>query len=1169
MDHRAELIDVIRRVRTRWRLRLALRGAVIVLAGTLGALLLSASSLESLRFTPAAIMAFRVLAVSVFALLVAVWLIRPLMRRVSDTQVALYLEECDPSLETALLSAIEASTSDAGAHSPRLVERLVEEAIQKCRAVDHARTIERAGVRRHLVTLASVAAGAALLVALGPAFLRHGMSALLVLSRSAEAASPYRIDVRPGNAKIPRGSDQTVSARLVGFTSKDASLVVQSAPGAPFERVPLLPTPDPAAFEGMLFHVDKATEYFVESNGVRSARFSMTVVDLPTVQRLELEYHFPSYTGLPPQKVDTAGDVAALRGTEVRVRVVPSMKSGAGRLLLNDAGASALTAQPDGSLTGSFIIEKQGFYRIELNGPHDEKVDASPQYAIDALDDQPPSVSFVKPGRDTGASPVEEVFLQARASDDYGVKQLQLAYTVNGGNAKTITLFGGAKPLKDVSAAHTIYLEELGVKPGDFVSYYAKATDNSTVHGPNVGTSDIYFVQIKPFNKNYKQAQSQAQGGSQQNGVGQLSEQQRQIVAATFNVVRDRAKLKGDKFRENVVFLNLAQGKLREQVDELVSRMSMRVADDPAFKRIAEALPRAAQEMRIAESQLKGLKADDALAPEQRALKFLQDAEQEYETQVAMQQGGGGGGQSAMAEDLADLFDLELDKLANQYEMQQRAEQQNNDRQIDALVEKLKELARRQQQEAERQRRMAAAGQQSGSGTSAGQRALAEEAQEAARRLQQLTRDQQRQDLRDAAQRMQQAADAMRQAAANGSKDAGAQASAALDRLREAQQRLERHQGGRTERDVQQALREAQELAREQQDVASQVRELEQAGEGRPARAQVLGQRKDTMDAKLGDLQQQLEKLGNATRKDDGEASRKLDEAAGSIRDKRVREKIRYSKGALNGQPSEYARAMEDDIGANLEALEKKIGDAAGAMGQAKKQDAIARAAEKARDLVRGMESLSERTRDRGQSGSAQNGSDAQHARGQQGRQGPQAQPGQQGQQGQQGQPGQPGQPGSQGQQGQQIAPGQGGGQGRDGAFSSRPPGGGEGGARPTPGMTGEDVRQFRRALREWQGDAQALRQQLQAAGVKPRDLDQVLRDLQALDSDRALEDLKGLQQLQAAAIEHLKRFEFSLRKLAESQHESLSLSGSDEVPAGFRQAIEEYYRALAKRQPK
>src|SRR6058998_1524127 len=153
--------------------------------------------------------------------------------------------------------------------------------------------------------------------------------------------------------------------------------------------------------------------------------------------------------------------------------------------------------------------------------------------------------------------------------------------------------------------------------------------------------------------------------------------------------------------------------------------------------------------MKLAENDLKAVKPDNALSPEQRALKLLQQAEEQYELQVSMQNGGGGGGggQNSMAEDLADLFELELDKLANQYEMQQRAEQQQNDHQVDEMVEKLKELARRQQQEMERQRRLAQAGQQSGcGGSSAGQRALADEAEKAARQLQQLTREQQRQE---------------------------------------------------------------------------------------------------------------------------------------------------------------------------------------------------------------------------------------------------------------------------------------------------------------------------------------------------------------------------------------------------------------------------------------
>src|SRR5204863_7820784 len=249
--------------------------------------------------------------------------------------------------------------------------------------------------------------------------------------------------------------------------------------------------------------------------------------------------------------------------------------------------------------------------------------------------------------------------------------------------------------------------------------------------------------QIRPFRKDYKPAQSMGGGGGGGGGqqVGELSRQQREIVAATFNIVRDKPKTKPEKYRENGVFLNLAQAKLREQVEELMGKLKARLSVvDPAFNKIAEVLPKAAEEMKAAENDLKAVKPDNALSPEQRALKLLQDAEQQYEMQVAMQNGGGGGGgQSQLAEDLADLFELELDKLANQYEIQQRAMQQSSDHQVDELVEKLKELARRQQQEIERQRRLAQAGQNASGSAASNQRAIADELEKTVRQLQQLT----------------------------------------------------------------------------------------------------------------------------------------------------------------------------------------------------------------------------------------------------------------------------------------------------------------------------------------------------------------------------------------------------------------------------------------------
>ena len=66
---------------------------------------------------------------------------------------------------------------------------------------------------------------------------------------------------------------------------------------------------------------------------------------------------------------------------------------------------------------------------------------------VDVLADRPPTVSFARPGRDTSASSIEEVFVEAAADDDYGVKDLELVYSVNGGAEKTVKLFAGNKRL--------------------------------------------------------------------------------------------------------------------------------------------------------------------------------------------------------------------------------------------------------------------------------------------------------------------------------------------------------------------------------------------------------------------------------------------------------------------------------------------------------------------------------------------------------------------------------------------------------------------------------------------------------------------------------------------------------------------------------------------------
>src|SRR5258708_40162786 len=97
--------------------------------------------------------------------------------------------------------------------------------------------------------------------------MRHALSALLVVSRSVEAATPYRIEVTPGHTTIPRGADQPVTAKLIVFQADQAVLMIRKSLSAPFERAPLIRTED--KYEGTLFEITAPVEYSAQTARVR------------------------------------------------------------------------------------------------------------------------------------------------------------------------------------------------------------------------------------------------------------------------------------------------------------------------------------------------------------------------------------------------------------------------------------------------------------------------------------------------------------------------------------------------------------------------------------------------------------------------------------------------------------------------------------------------------------------------------------------------------------------------------------------------------------------------------------------------------------------------------------------------------------------------------------
>jgi hypothetical protein len=119
------------------------------------------------------------------------------------------------------------------------------------------------------------------------------------------------------------------------------------------------------------------------------------------------------------------------------------------------------------------------------------------------------------------------------------------------------------------------------------------------------------------------------------------------------------------------------------------------------------------------------------------------------------------------------------------------------------------------------------------------------------------------------------------------------------------------------------------------------------------------------------------------------------------------------------------------------------------------------------------------------------------------------------------------------------------------------------------PGLANGDARDFRDTARQLANDAQDLRQRLQQSGATPKDLqsvDEIARLLKQMDNAGASSDPRTLEQLAATALDKLTKFEFDLRKRVDTSNDALYLSGTDEVPTGYKDLIEQYYRALSKK---
>jgi hypothetical protein len=792
------------------------------------------------------------------------WAVASLRRAPGNGQLARFIEERCPELEDALVTAVA-----HGASEPQLMSAaMIEDAVRRARQVDADRIISRRTVRR--AALLAVVASAALVFM--TIFSAPRVSQAVKVVRVHLFPETLALRVAPGDVRIRAGESVHVVATLSGDDLVTPMLRL-GRDGEWHE------TPMERTSSGFAFTVDRVEQdfrYAVIAAGASSREYGVTVMRPPRVERIDLGYEFPPALGMPSREEQDGGDIYGPAGTRVRVTVHTDKPVREAALALTGRDRIALSNR-GGVLQGELTITEDGSYRVALADADGLTNPGDTEYFIRTLQDRPPDVRIIRPASDREVSPLEEVAIVARAEDDFGVAALDLVYTT-GGSAEKAVPFTRTEAGSTVTGRRTLYLEDLKVSPGDVVAYYARARDLNRGKRSNEARSDIFFLEVTPFEEEFVASQSQGTGGGGNNqGLEELIQAQKDIITATWNLDR-RGREAGGQSRDDIRTVARGQHDVHNRTTSMLAEMQRASerrrrlpggrggAPAPAGDAMVEAIGRSVTAMAGASQQLDALKTSTALPHEMTALNELLRAQAEVRRRDVQQQqanGTGGAGQNRRQQDLSSLFDRELAReQETNYETPPGREGGEEQKSGDDALDKVRDLARRQDALNESQKQLA---QKSESMTQ----------EQVRRELERLTREQSelRRQAEELARELQQSSNQQGQSAQN------QQGQSSQSQGRQSAQNGQSGQGGQggQGRDRQQASRELQQASEDMQNAASELRRNNPGqASARGSRAaerlrdveqQMRGSQPDDRRRALGELQLEARQLADSQRR--------------------------------------------------------------------------------------------------------------------------------------------------------------------------------------------------------------------------------------------------------------------------------------------------------------
>ena len=882
-----------------WKRTLFWTGCAIATVGLI-AILAGAAIVDLLMPLPGSVrIALLIGVIGTVGYLLYRYLIQPLRVKLTPHDVALNVERKHEDLEDRLVSALqfgEVETEDP--IKSHLLQRLVTDAVERTEGIDFKATVDKSKKRKHVGIAVAVLAGCALIGLIFPTELNTSLNRLLSPWEKTEPVFTTKLTVEPGNARILRGRSLAINLEVTGKAADKARLIYTKGNSTTdaepqHQEIDMMRiVGEKGKFGYEIFNINENVKYYVTANGVESERYTVEVFDMPKVTAIEIAYTYPEYTKLNPIIQQGEGNIRAVAGSQAEVRITTNKAIESASLTVDAQDPTPILISDGRTLTTALDVLNDGKYTVKLLCVDGFNNQIPIEYTITAIPDEPPEIVIKEPGRDIKATKLEEVRVLAEATDDYGVENMKLMYSIGSGEAQELPVETvEVKAGKIISNAYVFYLEELDVEPGELISYYAQAIDNNTRTGPGTSTSELYFIEVRPFNERYTQMDAEGQQAAEGQPFPNLIADQRTIIKKTWKHIHSRPSSMTEDYQSAVKQIGKEQDQLKDKTQRVTDELSMSMRDANVDPEMLMNLEEAVGKMGEASDELFAIRPKEALPHEQDALELLTKAMMELDKVLTQMRSSG-------SQAAADNIEMDMEDLQDTIEQDQIELDEQMREQTQELLDQARDMLAEQEQLTEQSQQLAREGQPSRremQQNSQQEQQLAGQAQQMAEQAQQMGQSVGQGAGNSTGQRMVQAGEALEQASEN--------MQAASENMGAGQPQMGAAKGQKAEENLQQAIEELEKVAAQYTDQA-----LEDVTESL-----------DQLTAKQSEIREQTETLEEETRQDgiSVEDARNASELANEQRTLRrdleqLQRNLSNLREALNENEPQAARNVGD-----------------------------------------------------------------------------------------------------------------------------------------------------------------------------------------------------------------------------------------------------------------